>query len=311
MPNPSGFSWPSGKPVWGGTSGASGTGSTKSVTFNTLSTGTYDYKTVTAECGNTKTANVIVYDITGILVPNQWFTGRSTNDYGVEETVSLSHITTPAGITGLPLDWEVASGVGSVTGSTYDAEAIGGAVTLRLELQSGPSAGQGKNYNKTVHAPINRFIRHRTETGEEHFQGHHSLKFRGESFLDPKNVSFTNIQRREGTSTPATANGLFASLNGTTHPLGSWFTPSNPNITYGCYVTADTTGFDCGPGGTVGQTGSFQYFIYYDYKGDDTVERNMSGILSYMNVDASGYSNVTKGIVSCTPKHLNDADSTY
>lgn len=63
---PSGATWPSGKPVWGGTSGASGTGGTKSVPFNTASTSSTDYKTVTAECGNSTplpTANVIVFEL--------------------------------------------------------------------------------------------------------------------------------------------------------------------------------------------------------------------------------------------------------
>jgi len=58
--DPAGTNWPAGKPVWGGTSGASGTGETASVTFNTTSTNGTDYKTVTAECGNTVTANVLV-----------------------------------------------------------------------------------------------------------------------------------------------------------------------------------------------------------------------------------------------------------
>ena len=56
IPNPSGASWPGGKPVWGGNSGTSGAGSTKAVQFTTASTSTSDYKTVSAECGNTVTA---------------------------------------------------------------------------------------------------------------------------------------------------------------------------------------------------------------------------------------------------------------
>jgi len=39
---PAAADWPTGKPEWSGTSGASGTGATKSVTFNTLSTTTTD-----------------------------------------------------------------------------------------------------------------------------------------------------------------------------------------------------------------------------------------------------------------------------
>src|SRR5262249_5219006 len=43
VPEPSGASWPSGKPVWGGTAGASGTGDTTSVTFNTASSSISDF----------------------------------------------------------------------------------------------------------------------------------------------------------------------------------------------------------------------------------------------------------------------------
>lgn len=312
IPDPCDASWPSGKPVWGGTSGASGTGSTTSVTFNLLSTSTTDYKTVTAECGNTVTVNVVVYDFTGVLTPNENFTGRSMNQYGVEETVALSHTTDPNGITGLPLEWEKKNGVGSVSGSTYDAEAIAGAVTLRLELQSGPSQGRGKDYAKTVVAPSNRFIRHRTLTGAWHKKGQHSVQFKGESFLDPKEVSFTNIQRREGASTAATGTGLFAPVNGYVHPVGNWYTPSDPNVTTGCYVVADTTGFDFGPGGVLGEEGTFSgYFIDYEYKGDDAVVRNMGNIESAKTVEAAGNSKAKKGTVPWVSKHLNDDDSTY
>lgn len=52
---PSQASWPSGKPVWGGTSGASGIGETKTVPFNI---NVDECQTVTAECGNTKSVNV-------------------------------------------------------------------------------------------------------------------------------------------------------------------------------------------------------------------------------------------------------------
>lgn len=66
LPAPSDASFPTGKPVWGGTSGASGTGPTVTVTFSTTSSSLTDYKTVTATCGNTLTANVLVVQISAI-----------------------------------------------------------------------------------------------------------------------------------------------------------------------------------------------------------------------------------------------------
>jgi hypothetical protein len=70
VPTPNGSGWPAGWPVWSGSSGASGTGPTCSVTFSTLSSSTSNYYTVTATCGNTyATVNVIVYDLFPILTP--------------------------------------------------------------------------------------------------------------------------------------------------------------------------------------------------------------------------------------------------
>lgn len=58
IPDPANATWPAGKPVWGGTSTATGTGAQVEVSFNTLGE-----KTVTATCNNTKTVTVIVTDI--------------------------------------------------------------------------------------------------------------------------------------------------------------------------------------------------------------------------------------------------------
>lgn len=64
IPNPTdATSWPSDKPFWGGTSGATGTGETKAISFSTVSTSSTDSKTVTSECGNTATANVICVEL--------------------------------------------------------------------------------------------------------------------------------------------------------------------------------------------------------------------------------------------------------
>jgi hypothetical protein len=63
IPSPSNPVWPPDTPQWSGSSGASGTGCTKDVAFNTVSYSSTDYKTVTVACGNSVTVNVIVYDI--------------------------------------------------------------------------------------------------------------------------------------------------------------------------------------------------------------------------------------------------------
>jgi hypothetical protein len=58
LKTPAAAAWPNGKPVWGGTGGATGNGEQTDVTF-----GANGDKTVTAECGNTVTVNIKVGDI--------------------------------------------------------------------------------------------------------------------------------------------------------------------------------------------------------------------------------------------------------
>lgn len=68
MPNPARTPvWPPDTPAWSGssgTSGASGTGITKDVTFNIVSASPTDYKTVTSACGNSVSVSVVVVDVT-------------------------------------------------------------------------------------------------------------------------------------------------------------------------------------------------------------------------------------------------------
>jgi len=138
IPNPTG-TWPTGQPTWGGSSGASGTGETKAVTFNTASTSSTDYKTVTATCGNVKTANVIVVEVASVSATYSTTTVTSTtNSPGASETLyvpvgaSAFNVTASSSPSGSwpvsfptwKLDGTVVGTAGSVTYS-FDPATIG------------------------------------------------------------------------------------------------------------------------------------------------------------------------------------------
>ncbi len=113
VPDPPEGTFPSGQPTWGGTSGASGTGETTSVTFNTDSSTINNPVTVTATSGNTVTVNVIVYELTGIFTPQDNFAGRSTSRYGLLERVNLTYSSTPGAVPAAQaggLVWKIVSG---------------------------------------------------------------------------------------------------------------------------------------------------------------------------------------------------------
>jgi hypothetical protein len=60
---PADVTWPHDKPAWGGTFGTTGTGATTSHAYaGPGSTSDNDHKTITVECGNTVTANVLACD---------------------------------------------------------------------------------------------------------------------------------------------------------------------------------------------------------------------------------------------------------
>ena len=107
---PEGASWPSSKPVWGGTAGATGTGETKSVTFGVASSTDTDHKTVTVECGNTVTAKALVcryvlgaHSNVGagveLLAGHAWI---SVTDFGPSSPATATWGLYPDGVAGAP-----------------------------------------------------------------------------------------------------------------------------------------------------------------------------------------------------------------
>jgi hypothetical protein len=247
IPNPSNATFSSGKPVWSGTSGATGTGQIKSVMFNTVSSSTTNYKTVIASVNTSVTVNVIVYSLTGTLNPQVYFNGRSNERYGLKEAVNLGFIASPSvsatQIGGLT--WKLISGNGSLnnttTGSdTFTVSATSGSVTLKLEIQNGPSKQFGPQYSKDVVAPTGAsMIKSPDNPNLWHCQNYSSVGFYGEVRLEPKDVSFSNLFFREGGGT-SVAQGFYASQNNIPHPPTGFMTPvTDCNITTGCKAFLD------------------------------------------------------------------------
>ncbi|MHC4444286.1 MAG: hypothetical protein ACYTF1_17745 [Planctomycetota bacterium] len=210
--------FPSGKPVWGGS--ATGAGATTSVTFNTLSSSTSDKKTVTAKCGNTAKANVIVYQLTGVHGAQDYFTGRSSIKYGVAEIADLSFTVSPTGVTASQMGgllWEKVSANGTISNTgtggigTYTCHyTTEDDVTLKLVIQSGPS----KNENVQIEFDVTRPTNNVFELVPGSVWQHPpypitSAGFEAYIYLRPTDVSFYKIGFGEG-SCWATLNGWFA-----------------------------------------------------------------------------------------------------
>ena len=247
LPNPANATFPNGQPTWSGTSGATGTGQTKSVTFNTKSTSTTDYKTVIASTGTPKIVNVIVYELTGTLNPQDYFNSRSTDRYGLKEDVNLGFLVTP-NVTAQQmgdLTWKIISGSGTLNNTTtgldiYTAPKIVGDVILKIEIQMGPSKGTGLQYNKTIVAPSGAYIIKSLALPDLiHCQGFSSVGFMGDVKLLPKDVSFANLYFREGGGR-LNANGFYISDDGRQHQPTAFMTQiTDCNIVLGCNAFLD------------------------------------------------------------------------
>ena len=231
-PSPAGAPWPAGQPVWSGTAGLAGTGETVTGATATLSVNLTDFKTIKAECGNSNLLNAIVFDFTNRFSPQPLddFPGRSYDEYGVTEVVTLAADFNPVGITagGIGgLEWSTNSG--HVWQSTNvdehstlvpnpDGTALFGAgsepesVEIRATLKQGPSAFGWRERQLAVIEPNTAVLKplkddlglppnalpdpdvyHTTNTAS-------CVKF-GLYFLTPTNVSFRGLVAGEGGGT--------------------------------------------------------------------------------------------------------------
>lgn len=320
VPDPATATFESGKPVWSGSSGATGTGETTSVTFNTTSSSTSDFKTVIATAGNSQTVNVIVYELTGKLTPQDNFTGRSTTDFGVAEVINLSFTATPA-ITATQaggLLWKQTTGNGNLTGmsdgtGTYTAASSPESVTLKLEIQDGPSKGLGPSSTINVIAPSGAYQVQNPGTNVAHNNGTCSAGFKAITYLLPKNVSFSNIEAREGT-TLSTATGWLAPSNNTTHPTGSWLPVANCALSTGCLIQAVDTVYNEYPqnyGGTTWGVGDFQWNIPREWRVGTGSATQYTTLLHHFVSDSTGKGTISKDGAGPFSKNASDPTSTY
>ena len=321
IPNPSTETFPSNQPVWSGTSGASGTGPTTTVTFSTISSNTTDHKTVIATAGtSTRTVQVIVYSLTAVLTPQDNFTGRSLTNFGPSEVIALSFTASPSVTASQAggLLWKQTTGTGTLTGASdgtgsYTAAAAAESVTLKLEIQAGPSKTLGPFPGISVIGPSGAFQVQAPSTGIKHVQGTCSAGFRAHTYLTPMTVSFAHIEAREGTTTSA-ATGWLSNSNGVTHNVGSWFAVSNCAANTGCQIQAIDTIYNEYPqnfGGTPWGVGDFQWNIPRQWRVGTGSAIQFTSLLHHFVSDAAGKGTISKGGAGPFSKNANDATSNF
>jgi len=300
-----------GEPHWDGSAGATGTGESKEVTFDTISTSLTDYKTVSVSEGNSnteKTVNVVVYDLTPKLILDDPFDGRSETRLGIGETAKLSYDVEPTDIGGLVLQYTKQSGDATLFANQFTAGDSDSDVTLRITLASGPSKGEYRELSRTVVTPSAYMIQE-PGSGVEHTNGIAGLAFHAWVYLTPKDVSFKKLQVREGTGTSiVTADingantqgaGYFAAhqLGGVHHGEGAWQPVISNSIITGSRVGLfDTVGLNNlpAPYASANTIDAFAWPIQWWYK-NNGVAHELALFTHYVTIDDAGTVTISKG----------------
>jgi hypothetical protein len=316
LPNPANAQFSSGKPVWSGSSGASGSGQTTSVTFNTTSSSASDFKTVIATSGNAVTANVVVFELTPQLTPNDNFTGRSLEKFGIHERITLGFSLNPTGLSASQIGgirWQQNSGSGNLADALddgtgrYDVADSPGSAALQLKILNGPSKDQGPTKNVTVVAPSGGYM---TGSDTWHVQFYWSVGFCGTIYILPKDVSFLNLQFKED-EIGATATGWLTFLNGVGHSPGGSSAITSGNINTGAYVYRPDqvrTGAYGGPG-TSYAAGNVSWEIPWNYAVEGGAWHLFATATQAATSTSTGKATISKAGSGSFSKEANDYSS--
>lgn len=269
--------------------------------------------------------NVAVYDFEGSIIPDDNFTGHSMTNMGISETAELGVAITPTGVRASDiggLDW-AATGVGTLTGAgagdgtaSYDAGQLTGSVTFDLQVTSGKFQGKRKSYNQTIVAPSSGYLARFPGSGIYHRQNFASVGFHGLVYMQPMDVSFSNIQMREGTTT-GTGSGFYTFLDGTPHATSSWFPIGNCSATTGCAALLTPTPWDevmtgdFGPPTNPFSPGNFSWPIPWQYLFGTSSAITFYTANHQQSLDAQNNCCLQKAGVGPICKNVTDADSNF
>jgi hypothetical protein len=228
FPDPPGAPWPSGKPVWSGTSGASGSGETTTVPFIAVAANVGDTKTVIATCGNQKVATTLTYAWAPKFEPVIKFTGRSMTKFAVGEDIDLDVTITPPGLSAATVGdfkWENYDGTGVLNAPLLNGKGIylgpETAANVTLSLLHWPKIGGGnlvqiKSVDLPFIVPTDLFFRNKFPW-VYHVTGSYSIGVVATMEVLPGDVAWDNVRFFERGGEVGAGAGWFEPINGFVH----------------------------------------------------------------------------------------------
>jgi len=261
--------------------------------------------------------------MTGVLTPDDNFTGRSTTRFGIRERITLGSTITPSGITASQvggMKWQQNSGNGTLVDATtngtgsYNVADSSGSATLLLKLLAGPSKDSGPTKSITVVAPSDAYERKQVLSGIRHYQNWWSCGFLGDIYIRPADVSFLNLFFREE-DVGATASGWLLFLSGQTHSPGGSARIGSGNAIDGSRVLADFDEVFSGKYRAVEHgpynTGTVNWAIPWDYSLDFSVWHLIRMANQTASSTSTGKCTISKQGSGSFSRELGDADSSY
>lgn len=260
--------------------------------------------------------------ITPVLTPLDNFPGRSTSTFGIGEQIVPTYTATPsiAAAEHFGVEWRLAFGSGSVvnTGGSalYTAGNATGIELLTLNVTSGPAAGIPLAVALPfVTAPTSSYMTQVPASGLCHTTGTPGVGFRGNIFMLPTSVSFSNVQWREGNGTTI-AFGSLSGLNGNVHPTGAWMSIAGGNSTTGCQVNTVDTVFtntsapNFSIGGFTDWSGAQIWPIEWQYSVGGGAATPYMTAFHICTINSAGTANISKAGAGPFTKAIGDGTTT-
>jgi hypothetical protein len=310
--------WPCSKPQWskdgsgilGIAEGPPSTiGEEVSVGFTELSTSLSDFKTIVAEAGNTTTVKFIVYELIGILTPDDNFQDRSQEMLGLEEEVHLTHITNPTGVP-VTTQWEILDGGGMISGQTLYIAFDVGIVRLWLQVTTpGPNYCGGPIYDRLVIPPLDSYTIRKPESGVRHTKDTCSAGLLAWLYLLPTTVSFYRVDIRESTCL-GVGTGFYGHLHNYQHELGDWQGVTVGNYTTGCKIDDDDEVYS-GEEPPPFSAGTFTWTIPLQYRGSDGIPHDFDTVIHSQSADSTGKCTINKHAAGPVSAEATDPTSSW
>jgi hypothetical protein len=251
----------------------------------------------------------------GVLTPQDNFSGRSTTRFGIAEVINLSYSAQVSATEIGGLQWSIVSGGGSLSNAgtdgtaTYTAPGNSATVVLRLAVVSGTSQGEKEDYTITVVTPSGGLLS--KSSNVRHTQGYISVGFQGHIFIAPTDVSFVNVEFAEG-SASGVGSGYFAFLNGYQHP------PTDPpasvgfcDSVLGCEVLNTIDQVDTGDGPPPFSNGDFLWPIPWQYQAPGGALTTFMTANHHQTADATGTATISKAGAGPFSKNASDPTTSY